>query len=94
MKRFFSMALLALPLVLAPSVGFANPLSVGIENSEPNGEGTVTDFFEDLRGVRQDFQALELALQERNFAAVQAARQQLNADLVDLFGFEPASPGV
>jgi hypothetical protein len=87
MKRLFSIALLTLPLALAPSIGLAAPffppLSVG-SAAEPT--SPIGDFLEDLTDVNKAYVDLLRAFASRNLEEIAAARAELRAAIADLFG--------
>jgi hypothetical protein len=87
MKRFLRLALLTLPLALAPSVGLAAPLSVA------SGDPHFPDF-QDLRTIFQDFSALIRAEETGNLAAVSADESALDTAIEDFITGVPASPAV
>lgn len=92
MKRFLRVAVLILPLVLAPIMGLAQtvptpfqpPLSVATSPAEPTSR--LGDFFEDFREVQIAYLALVRAIISRDPAAIAAAREQLADAIADLTG--------
>jgi hypothetical protein len=88
MKRFLRLALLTLPLALAPSVGLAAPDPLSVASGDPHFD------FQDLPIIFQDFSALIRAEEERNQAAILADEAALEAAIDDFLTGVPASPAV
>jgi hypothetical protein len=98
MKRLLRLALLTLPLALAPSVGLAapfqfQPLSVAAAPNFTNPGNRLGGLFQDLGVVEQDEGKLLGALFSGNQAEVAADEAALDAALAKLFG-AAASPAL
>jgi hypothetical protein len=98
MKRFFRLALLALPLALIPNVGFAKdpgqPLSVASDTPLSAGSSERHIKLRDIIIIKIDFRALVRAERNDNPTNISRDEAALEAAINDLVLGIPASPAV